>query len=161
MPNVISVNPKRIDPIVVGLTYHSYFSTENPMEDAPPENAPQYAEIVEFSQWESEPTTKESWLSDEAIFKILTEKWHRERGASSSITEIILCPSYQSIIAMGDRVIPLILSQLEAEGNEPDHWFWALQVLTGVNPVSEEIEGNLPAMSEVWRETARSKGYIW
>jgi hypothetical protein len=157
MANVISVNPQKMDPVVIGLTYQSHFSSGNLVE----EGEPQYAELVEFSHWDSEPSTKESWLSDEAVFKALTEKWHQERGASSSITEIILCPSYQSIIAMGPPAIPLILAQLEVEGSEPDHWFWALQILTGINPVPEEIEGNLPAMSQVWRETARAKGYIW
>lgn len=62
---------------------------------------------------------------------------------------------------MGPRAIPLILAQLVSEGDDPDHWFWALQVLTGANPVSEEDEGNLRRMSAVWLEWAASQGYAW
>ena len=48
----------------------------------------------------------------------------------------------------------LILHQLEDEGDDPDMWFWALQVLTGVNPVPEAARGNMGAMAKVWFDWA-------
>jgi len=94
-------------------------------------------------------------------FKFLVDKWRLERGTTSSTTEMVLCPAYQSIIGMGPKAIRFILTELVSEGDDPDHWFWALQVLTGVNPVSEEDEGNLRRMSKTWLEWAASEGYAW
>jgi hypothetical protein len=49
-------------------------------------------------------------------------------------------PAYQRIIEMGQPVMPLIFRELE---REPDHWFWALQSITGENPVKLESEVTL------------------
>jgi len=89
-------------------------------------------------------------FSDAQRFNELAEKWQAERGISSSSTAMILCPSYQAIIGMGPPAIDLILARLKAEGDDPDHWFWALQILTGINPVPEEDEGNVRKMADTW-----------
>ena len=94
------------------------------------------------------------------IFKELTRKWHEERGATSSTQDILLSHAYQSIIGMGPKAVPLILAQMESEGDDPDQWFWALQVLTGANPVSEDDEGDFQAMARTWIGWAR-KSYKW
>ncbi|HEY8716757.1 MAG TPA: hypothetical protein VIM00_15340, partial [Candidatus Acidoferrum sp.] len=59
------------------------------------------------------------------------------------------------------KAIPFIISRLAAEGNNPDHWSWALQALTGVNPVSEDDSGNLVRMARSWLDWAASEGYAW
>ena len=116
-----------------------------------------YASIEEYQkQFEMQ---FESIVDEGAIFKTLVEKWRVQRGSTSSLTEIVLCPAYQSLIGMGAPAIRLIFSELRAEGNDPDHWFWALQALTGANPVSEKDEGNLPEMARAWLDWAASKGY--
>ena len=51
---------------------------------------------------------------------------------------------------MGPSVVPLILSRLESEGSEPDHWFWALRALTGANPVTENECGDIAKMARAW-----------
>lgn len=99
----------------------------------------------------------EDWLK----FQNLVAQWRRERGAMSSITEMVLCLAYQSIIGMGPNVVPLILAQLESERDEPDQWFWALQVLTGENPVSREDRGNYLRMAQSWLAWARNREYAW
>src|SRR5256885_2370513 len=48
-------------------------------------------------------------------FKNLVSLWHRERGATSSITQMAMCYSYQRIIGMGEKVVPLILRQMQDE----------------------------------------------
>jgi hypothetical protein len=103
----------------------------------------------------------ETVISEEDAFQELFSQWKKQRGTTSSINDMILCPAYQKIIGMGSRAIPLILAQLTAEGGDPDHWFWALQVLTGTDPVSEEDEGDLRKMAHAWIEWAVSKGYAW
>ena len=87
---------------------------------------------------------------DERIFLLNRRLWLKERGATSSVSEIINCRSYQAIIAMGDKVVPLILKQLEMEGDDPDHWFYALSVITGADPITDEIRGDMKRMAEAW-----------
>lgn len=67
-------------------------------------------------------------------------------------------PTYQRIIGMGPRVVPLLLAELERKSG---HWFWALHAITGANPVPEDSEGNLRAMAEAWLEWGRQRGYRW
>ena len=38
---------------------------------------------------------------------------------------------------------------------EPDHWFWALQAITGENPVPATGRGNLERMTEARLEWAK------
>jgi len=99
-------------------------------------------------------------LDSGALFNRFVEKWRTERGVSSSTTELILNRNYQSIIGMGQKAIPLILAQMESEGDDPDQWFFALQVLTGANPVPEEDDGDFQAMARAWIQWARRR-YIW
>lgn len=95
--------------------------------------------------------------SDESIFSGLVASWHRERGISSSITRITATDAYLKIIGMGQRALPLILKQLKAEGEKPDHWFVALHAITNENPVSPEIRGNMKAMANAWLAWADNK----
>lgn len=98
-------------------------------------------------------------LADLLKFQRLAAEWKRERGATSSITQMSICDSYQEIIGMGPTVVPLILAQLKAEGTEPDQWFWALQVLTGADPVNPQDRGDFEKMSKSWIDWAATMGY--
>ena len=100
-------------------------------------------------------------VDDGFLFKSLVDQWHKERGASSSVTEIISCPAYQKIIGMGEKAIPFILGELELKADDPDQWFWALQAITSLNPVSEEDEGDSVKMAISWRKELGMKGYAW
>lgn len=84
-----------------------------------------------------------------------------QRGVSSSITEGVLCSAYQGIIGMGTAAVPLLLRQLEAEGNDPDQWFWALRAITRCQPVPEEDFGNFSKMAQSWLKWGRQSGYVW
>lgn len=95
------------------------------------------------------------------IFHDLLQRWHSERRATRSVVEMVTCPSYQRIIAMGEPAIPLILSQLRTEGDEPDHWFWALRILTGIDPVRQEDQGDIVRMAEAWMQWGVDEGYVW
>ena len=87
-------------------------------------------------------------------FRGLASQWQADRNAASFIDEICNHPAYMGIIGMGKEALPFIFAQLDAEGNEPDHWFSALQSITGANPVPEEDYGDIAAMSRAWREWA-------
>jgi hypothetical protein len=91
------------------------------------------------------------FLPNEALFQYYVDQWHRERGLPLSITEMALCRSHFSIIAMGAAVaLPLILRKMEDEDDEPDMWFVALQSLTNADPVTDEIRGDFKAMADRW-----------
>lgn len=100
------------------------------------------------------------FVDDRAVFESLVQQWRAERGATSSVARMVACRSYGTIISMGrDRAVELILAQMKSEGDDPDHWFWALQILTGENPVSVEDEGNLQAMAKAWLDWGTKSGY--
>jgi hypothetical protein len=100
-------------------------------------------------------------ISDATLFQQLVQQWHKERGATSSITQMAMCSSYQRIIGMGEKAIPFILRQLENEADDPDHWFWALQALTREDPVAEDARGDMREMARVWLDWAYMAGYDW
>jgi|GEM_PF-1981092 len=94
-------------------------------------------------------------------FTELTREWKRETLISSSATEMALNPHYQRIIGLGNRVIPLILKELE---RELDHWFWALTAITGENPIPAEHAGDLERMRDDWLEYGRknrARALVW
>src|SRR4029079_19235981 len=52
-------------------------------------------------------------------FQTLAVEWKEGRGYTSSISKMSVHHAYQQIIALGPRVIPLVLRELE---RETDHW---------------------------------------
>jgi hypothetical protein len=90
-------------------------------------------------------------------FAKLTAKWKMSRSASSSTISIVIDPSYQRIISLGSKVLPLILQEL---ARETDHWFWALRVISGDDPVAAQDRGNVKKMAAAWLEWGRKQGYV-
>ena len=90
---------------------------------------------------------------DSFDFHHLVEQWHEQRvETSSSISEIIACPAYLRIIAMGRKALPFIIEQLKSEGDDPDHWCAALEAITGENPVPEDAYGDTVRIARAWVE---------
>jgi len=98
--------------------------------------------------------------AQEYQFQFLVDQWRTERGVSSSTTAMLESPAYRGIIDMGSSVIPLILRQLEKEGDNPDHWGWALHVLTGEDPVPPEAAGDTVQIAAAWLAWGRTR-YAW
>jgi hypothetical protein len=109
----------------------------------------------------SADTEEATRIATATEFRKLRENWHEERGATSSITEMAMCRAHLQIIGLGPAAIPLILRQLEREGDEPDMWFVALQMLTRADPVTDEIRGDFVAMGRRWLDWAVLNGYAW
>lgn len=156
--NIITAN-QPIEPAVVQGAHARWFVSgqEHQVQEEPDVK---YVSYVGFSY----PVVQLELFADLIVgddfeFKQLLSQWHAERGSSSSTTEIVLCPSYQAIIGMGSKVVPLILAQMEAEGEHPDHWFWALRVLTKADPIPEEDQGDSRKMAQAWLQWA-SRRYV-
>ena len=96
--------------------------------------------------------------TDVKIFQALVEAWRQKVQFLSSVTEMSLHPAYQRIIGMGASVLPLLLRELE---NRPDHWFWALTAITGVDPVQPADRGKIEKMSEAWLKWGKEQELSW
>ncbi len=92
-----------------------------------------------------------------ARFKVLGEQWRQATAFMSSLSDMVTHPTYQQIIGMGGEAVPLLLEELK---RQPDHWFWALKAITGEDPVSEAIRGNVDAMREAWLAWGREHGNL-
>jgi hypothetical protein len=70
--------------------------------------------------------------SDAVLFAGHARRWKEETLHYSSVNKIVSHPSYRAIIKMGWKAVPHILLEL---GTEPDHWFYALGVITKHDPI--------------------------
>ena len=86
----------------------------------------------------------------------LRKEWILGTEKLSILSQIVLHPAYQQIIAMGPEAIPLILQSLEAK---PDHWFWALKMLNDGVDVAEG-QDTLSGAAVAWLKWGREKGYL-
>ena len=94
-------------------------------------------------------------IRDRVQFERLADRWKRQSEAMSSHSKAILLRPYQQIIAMGPVAIPLLLERLR---DEPDHWFWALAVLTDEDPAQDAA--SFADARRAWLQWGREHGYI-
>lgn len=97
-------------------------------------------------------------LSEAEKFYSLAEAWRQDVRFTSSLTQIVLHPTYQRIIGMGVAAVPFLLRELE---RKPDHWFWALTAITGADPIQPEDRGKLKKMTEAWLRWGKEQGLTW
>ncbi len=88
-------------------------------------------------------------------FEKYADIWRREtRGMPFLITRVTHW-AYQRIIGLGPKVLPLILRELE---RETDHWYWALNAISGEDP-AEGVEDFEEAAAR-WLEWGRATGLL-
>jgi hypothetical protein len=80
-------------------------------------------------------------------FELYSSIWKSETMFSSSSSEITNNSAYRSIIGLGTDIIPFIIEDLK---ESQDHWFYALELLTGENPISNEHRGIIHLMKSDW-----------
>jgi hypothetical protein len=83
----------------------------------------------------------------EGEFRHLTNWWKRDSEFQSSSSQIAMHSAYRQIIEMGSEVLPLILRDLTTT-KAP--WFWALQAITGEDPVPADDRGHIDRMVQAW-----------
>lgn len=154
MRQTVTTHKERPSSIVVVQQAYDVFFSQQPRDvtaDYPGDEAIGLM-LPELGVPVSDPDV-EAWIK----FQTLYAHWQVERGAMSSITEMVLCPSYQSILGMGPIAIPFMLAELESSLDEPDQWFWALKAITGIDPVQEQDRGDFVAMAKAWLLWAQSE----
>lgn len=92
-----------------------------------------------------------------AEFEQLAEQWREETGHMSSAISITQHPAYLRIIAMGAAVVPFILEDLE---RTTAHWFVALRLITGENPIKPEDKGKVQRLANAWLAWGRERGLV-
>jgi hypothetical protein len=91
-------------------------------------------------------------------FSQLADVWQRETAHQSNMTKRVMHPAYQRIIGMGPAVIPFILERFRQ--GRLEHWFWALSAITGENPITEDMAGNIEKMAKAWVQGGTVNGYL-
>lgn len=93
----------------------------------------------------------------EEQFVRLADRWHDETDFLSSPGRVTGHDAYLRVLALGRRVIPLILEDLRERGG---NWYLALRTLSGEDPVPAEGRGDVERMKEHWFQWGRERGHI-
>lgn len=112
---------------------------------------------VEAVEHYNRPATRQA-PSIEQTFQELAAIWREETRFTSSVTAMAMHMAYQRIIGLGSAVIPSLLREL---ARSPQHWFWALHAITGVDPALPEHRGQVQHMAQAWLRWGRETGYQW
>lgn len=91
------------------------------------------------------------------LFDKLKAEWKSKTKYLSNSAQMATVWPYQQIIGLGRPALPLILQELE---RETDHWFWALEAISGENPVPADHAGQVENMAKAWIEWGRQQGLI-
>ena len=60
-------------------------------------------------------------------------------------------------IRMGMPAVPLIVEEMR---REPNQWFWALEAITGENPVPPEAAGRIRLITQAWLDLGNQRGLL-
>ena len=90
-------------------------------------------------------------------FEQMKNDWKEQSRYLSNTAQMAMLWPYQRIIGMGTTAVPLILAELQREA---DHWFWALEAITGENPVPAETAGDVHAAADAWLHWGRQRGLV-
>lgn len=93
----------------------------------------------------------------EARFRELAEQWHRESGMYSAISKKVQHPAYRSIIALGEKALPLILCELR---DRPGYWFDALKAIAKESPVLPAERADPKRVRMAWLKWGQERGLI-
>lgn len=90
-------------------------------------------------------------------FVRLRDDWKSQSQYLSNTAQMAMLWPYQQIIGLGLDAVPLILAEMR---QHPDYWFWALEAITGENPVPSDAAGDVEASTEAWLAWGRVQGLL-
>lgn len=90
-----------------------------------------------------------------ARFDELRDQWIVATAGAASAVERFRHPAYQQIIGLGQPAVALLVDELRSR---PDHWFWALSCITGLD--AAEGSTTIGDAAERWIAWATEVGYV-
>jgi hypothetical protein len=90
-------------------------------------------------------------------FQQLASEWKEQARYLSNTAQMAMLRPYQRIIGLGLPAVQLILEELQ---REPNQWFWALESITGENPVPQEARGRVRLMAQAWINWGKQHGLL-
>ncbi len=110
-----------------------------------------------YNQYADEPDSGYTAPAlDQDTFERLADEWERDRPRGTDIEQMTKHSAYQRIIAIGEPAVPWLLQRL---AQKPDHWFVALNTITGARPVPPESRGRIKEMIQAWLDWGLQHGY--
>jgi hypothetical protein len=105
------------------------------------------------------------WISSDEFRRILWEYFSELVSAWKAETCILSAPDdirssihLKQIMDMGREIaVPMIIRQLQIEGDNPYHWWWPLRTLVGENPVPVELRRDITQASRSWIDWGRKR----
>jgi hypothetical protein len=91
----------------------------------------------------------------ERLFHEHAERWKKDTRHWSSATKMVMHTSYRRIMGMGPAALPLILRELR---ECPDHWFVALNAITGEDPAPPD--STFRQAADAWLTWGIGRGYL-
>lgn len=91
------------------------------------------------------------------VFAEHEKRWKAETAFLSDPTEKYLNDNYARIIGMGPSAVALILQSMMHSRAD---WFYALRALTGANPVTDDMAGDMQAMTRAWIDWGHANGFV-
>jgi len=73
--------------------------------------------------------------------------WLNAIGPMSAMMDMMSLPSFRDLVAMGEKVVPLILQEIR---HRPSFLFLVLHEITGENPIPPTARGNIGEMISAW-----------
>ena len=89
------------------------------------------------------------------LFREHATRWKRETQHCSSVTKMVMHPSYRRIMGMGPDALPFILRELR---EHPDHWFVALNAISGEDPAPPD--STFDQAVSAWVAWGMKNGYL-
>jgi hypothetical protein len=102
---------------------------------------------VSTYRYEIEPTNKNKVVFFPDRFDEMKAKWYRETAFSSSPDEMRNTDSYKEIVSYGRIALPYIIKEIQ---DNPSLLMMAAHDITGENPITESIRGDMRAMMGAW-----------
>jgi hypothetical protein len=94
---------------------------------------------------------------NQTLFQNLADSWYKQTGMYSSVLKKTQHPIYRNIVMMGKSAIPLILREMQ---RRPGFWFYALQEITGEDPVSPLNRKKVSSAQEDWLNWGKKMRYL-
>lgn len=90
------------------------------------------------------------------LFNQLVASWKQDTMFSSSIHQVAMHPAYQSMMTLGEAVVPLILKAMSEDRSSS--WFWALQAIA-LHDAAAGLE-TVDAAIEAWLNWGNEQSFI-